>query len=87
MLIKIYWYTWALFGAAAAVLWLTGTFTMLAGVVLGFVAFGLTFMGMIAVLPAMVHPGLEEHPAEMLPVVRRESTPAPATGFHILKSA
>ena len=80
MLVKIYWYSWALFGAASAVLWMTGTFTMLAAVVLGFVSFGLTFMGMIAVLPAMVHPAVKESPAEMRQEPRTEKIAAPSYG-------
>ena len=57
MLTKIYGCLWAIFLIAAAVIFLTGNFTMFVGVVFGFIAFGMVFMGMMGVLPAtVVHP-------------------------------
>lgn len=55
MSIRFYSYLWAIFGAAALLLWLVGAFTMMTAVVFGFTAFGLIFTGMICVLPANVH--------------------------------
>ena len=88
MLIKIYWSTWALFALAVLVLFATGNLTMIAWSALGFFAFGLTFMGMMAVLPVMI-----THPASPKPVEaqkRVELQPireTPAQAFHIFKSA
>ena len=57
MLVKIYWSIWALFLVASFVLFAAGAMTSFVIVTLGFIAFGLTFMGMMGVLPAMVsHP-------------------------------
>ena len=57
MLTKIYTGLWAIFLLAAAIIFVTGNFTMFVGVVFGFVAFGMVFMGMMGVLPAtVVHP-------------------------------
>lgn len=58
MLVKIYWTLWAAVAAVAAILLVTGNFTMLTVVAFGFVSFGMIFMGMISVLPAtVVHHG------------------------------
>ena len=54
MLTKIYAALWVVFFLLALILFLTGSMTMMALVVFGFVAFGLTFMGMMGVLPATV---------------------------------
>ena len=56
---KFYTYLWIAFFAAAIVVFIAGAFTMFAGVVFGFVAFGLIFTGMMCVLPAQV--GHEHH--------------------------
>ena len=54
---KVYSLFWAFFAAMAGILFLTGNFGEIMIVVFGFIAFGLVFMGMIAVLPATVaHP-------------------------------
>ena len=87
MLVKAYWMIWGVFGLAALLLFAAGSFTMLTGVVFGFVAFGLTFMGMIGVLPFMVsHPAPpkeEQVPAPALQPARE----TPAKVFGIWKSA
>jgi hypothetical protein len=57
---RIYFSLWGLTFLAGGVLYLLGEFTTLTGVVLGFVFFGLTFMGMIGVLPNWV--GHQVHP-------------------------
>lgn len=52
------------FGSIVAVLAVSGNLTMLALTVLGFVSFGLVFMGMMCVLPSTVtHPGTPTTPA------------------------
>lgn len=65
MLTKIYAALCVIFVLAAGVLFLTGYFTILAAVVFGLIAFGMVFMGMMAVLPYDVsHP----RPKKMEPV-------------------
>jgi hypothetical protein len=88
MLVKIYWSIWALFLAASFILFAAGAMTSFVLVVLGFFAFGLTFMGMMGVLPAMVsHPA----PKKEAKVQRTPAAPARqathAEGFGRLKSA
>jgi len=87
MLFKIYWTLWILIGLAAFALFLVGSFTMLAGVAFGFVAFGMTFMGMMGVLPVLVsHPAI----AQAAPVKKVSVEPAKETragAFNVLKSA
>jgi hypothetical protein len=87
MLIKIYWSLWIVLGLAAVALFAAGSFTMLAAVFFGFFAFGLTFMGMIGVLPVMVaHPSIPKAvPAEKVSVQLTGESQAPA--FNVLKSA
>jgi hypothetical protein len=87
MLVRIYWSTWALVALAAGVLFAAGMFTMVTVVVFGFIAFGLTFMGMMNVLPGTV-----AHPETPKPVKAEreliEATRQPAVEtFRILKSA
>ena len=54
---RFYGFLWIAFLVPAAVLWLAGSFTMMAAVAFGFTAFGMTFVGMMCVLPSMVsHP-------------------------------
>ena len=65
---KMYSLVWTAFGVVAAILWLGGVFSLLVGVVFGFIAFGLVFMGMMCVLPATVsHPA----PAKIARVVEK----------------
>ena len=54
MLTKVYGALWIITLSVALFIFLTGSMTIMALVVLGFVVFGLTFMGMMGVLPAMV---------------------------------
>ena len=68
---KFYSYLWITFFAAAILVFLAGSFTMLAGVVFGFVAFGLVFTGMMCVLPGQVG---HDHEAS---IVKAESKPQP----------
>jgi len=87
MLIKVYWWTWGFFGLVTLLLFATGNFTMLSAVVLGFFAFGLTFMGMMGVLPTMVsHPTAPKEP-KARPVAVHAINETPARAFGIFKSA
>lgn len=63
---KMYGFLWLVFGVLAGILFVGGVFTLMTAVVFGFVAFGLTFMGMMCVLPGTV-----SHPP-----VKKESRPA-----------
>ena len=87
MIVRAYLSAWVLFTFATTTLFLTGNFTMLAAVVLGFFAFGLIFMGMIGVLPFVVtHPAPKKaaKPARTVKPVAKET---PAKAFGVLKSA
>jgi fatty acid desaturase len=53
---KMYSLVWVAIAVIAAILWLGGVFSLFIGVVFGFVAFGLVFMGMMCVLPSIYHP-------------------------------
>jgi hypothetical protein len=59
MLTKVYLYTWLVLTAAFLLLYLAGSMTMNTIVIFGFIAFGMIFIGMIAVLPFMA-----SHPTE-----------------------
>lgn len=68
MIVKIYLTIWAAFLIATIALFLTGNLTVLVLVALGFISFGMIFMGMMAVLPATIsHPAppryIEAQPA------------------------
>lgn len=54
MLNKLYGLSWVAFLLLAGLLFVGGYLTEMAIVILGFVAFGLVFMGMIGVLPSSV---------------------------------
>jgi hypothetical protein len=51
---RFYFSLWFLFAAASIGTWVSGLMTMFALVVFGFLAFGLTFLGMMCVLPSAV---------------------------------
>ena len=88
MLVRIYWITWAIFAGIGALLFAAGAFTMWAAVIMGFAAFGLTFMGMMNVLPGMVtHPAPKSLAPEPKPVAAPVQRTAPAKAFNVLKSA
>lgn len=58
---KMYGFLWLVFGVLAGILFVGGVFTLMTAVVFGFVAFGLTFMGMMCVLPGTVsHPPVKK---------------------------
>ena len=86
MLVKLYWTLWILTAAAALITFAAGGFTMMSWVVFGFLAFGLTFMGMISVLPVWAsHVESAEPAAVQVPVAT--ASPEPANAFAVLKSA
>lgn len=60
-MVKVYWMLWLVLAAAAAVLSFGGMMTMTTVVVFGFISFGMTFMGLMGVLPVVVsHPAPEK---------------------------
>lgn len=65
---KFYSYLWAIFFATAALIWVSGFFTLLTLLVFGFTAFGLVFLGMMCVLPGVV-----SHSHEAKPVATADS--------------
>ena len=89
MLLKIYWSTWVFFAIGALLLFATDNLTMFSMVVMGFLAFGLTFMGMMGVLPTMVAHPVAPKPAKAKAqsVAIQPASEAPSTAFHIFKSA
>ncbi len=87
MLIKIYWSTWGLYALAALILFATGNLTMLSIVWLGFVALGLVFMGMMGVLPTMVHQQATAPVSKPRPVAIQATRETSTKGFRILKAA
>lgn len=87
MSVKAYWSIWGLFAIAALLLFATGNMTMLTIVVLGFVGFGLTFMGMMNVLPLLVSHVNEAKPVHIESVALQPMRETPAKAFGMLKSA
>jgi hypothetical protein len=72
---RFYGFLWVAFLLPAVVFWLGGVFTMMTAVAFGFTAFGLTFVGMMCVLPGMVsHPAVEKIKTQ--PAARTIETPA-----------
>jgi len=62
---RFYMFLWLAAILATTGFYLAGSLTLLVGVVFGFIFFGLTFMGMISVLPTMVHAEVTTaHPVE-----------------------
>ena len=53
MIVKVYALIWVLGLSTAAILYFTGNLTPLVQVVFGFLTFGMIFMGMMSVLPAV----------------------------------
>lgn len=80
-MVKLYWSLWSAVAMIALGIYLSGNFSMFTVVVFGFIAFGMTFMGMISVLPTMVaHPpsSLEagvnaSRSPQFAPEIRRET--------------
>lgn len=56
-MVKAYWTIWAAILIGAMALFVTGNLTAVVVVALGFISFGMIFMGMMAVLPSTIsHP-------------------------------
>ena len=87
MLVKIYWSLWIVLGFAALLLFAIGSFNMVMIVVFGFFAFGMTFMGMIGVLPTLAGNHGTSHPKPAKNVSIQLVSETPAKAFNILKSA
>lgn len=88
MSVRSYWLVWGFFVLASALVFVTGNMTMFIATVLGFFAFGWTFMGMMNVLPTMVSHVTHPEPVktvETLAIQPMRETPANA--FNVLKSA
>jgi hypothetical protein len=56
---------WMALAVVAGILWMGGVFSLLVGVVFGFIAFGLVFMGMMCVLPGTVSHPVKDHSREI----------------------
>ncbi|HYJ90024.1 MAG TPA: hypothetical protein VEV84_01835 [Pyrinomonadaceae bacterium] len=54
MFAKIYWYACLAIGAIVGLLYITGSMTTSSVIIFGFVSFGMTFMGMMNVLPWVI---------------------------------
>ena len=87
MSVRAYWSIWGVFAIAGLLLFATGNMTMLTMVVLGFVGFGLTFMGMMNVLPLLVSHATEPKPAKSESVALQPMRETPSKAFSMLKSA
>ena len=87
MLVKVYWFLWMMLALSAMLLFITGYLTPMAVIVYGFLAFGLTFMGMIGVLPLTVtHPAEPKTPKPVYAELKVEAA-VPAQAYGVLKSA
>ena len=88
---RTYGFLWTLVLAAAGVMWLAGVFTLLTVVVFGFIAFGMTFMGMMCVLPSTVaHSGPQKHQVQKTEAAAKPIPPQQAktvNGFSTFRSA
>ena len=73
-MLKFYGMLWLALLLAAALFFAAGAFTLTVGVVFGFIAFGMVFMGMIGVLPILAsHPA----PANIAPRQTQLTAAAP----------
>lgn len=74
MLVKIYWTLWSAIAIIAALIFVTGNFTMLTLVAFGFVSFGMIFAGMMCVLPSTVgHHAVPAEPKAKVEPVKEKS--------------
>lgn len=87
MSVRAYWSIWGLFAIATLLLFVTGNMTMVMIVMMGSIAFGLTFMGMMNVLPLLVSHATEAKPVEIESVALQPMRETPAKAFGMLKSA
>lgn len=86
---RFYQMLWIITGVSAGVLWLAGMFTMMAVVVYGFIAFGLTFTGMMCVLPGVVshHHEVEVNADPILVEPKVRKAPAKAVPHYGVRHA
>ena len=82
MFAKIYWYTWLIIGAFAGLMYVTGNLSTPAIVAFGFIAFGMTFAGMMNVLPYVI-----THTAPASPLAKGEDQPEPGVYISIRQGA
>ena len=76
---RFYWFLWVVYFVSVGVLWLGGAFTLTTLIVYGFLAFGLTFTGMMCVLPNVVsHPPLKKAKTPRPAPVTRAAEPVSA---------
>ena len=88
MSVRSYWFVCGVFVFATALIFVTGNMTMLIATVIGFLAFGLTFMGMMNVLPTMVSHVTHPEPAKKVETTAIQPIrETPANAFHVFKSA
>lgn len=78
---RFYFSLWFIFAAAVVGISILGMTTMLSLVVLGFIAFGLTFIGMMCVLPSAVAHS-HEKPVKMPKAAQIPSSSRPTTQVH-----
>ncbi len=76
MVSKVYSFICGLFAITAAFLFLTGNFPAITAIILGLIAFGLVFMGMMFVLPYTI-----THTSTIPAKGRRDQKVAPASSF------
>jgi hypothetical protein len=78
MFAKLYFYAWLAILAIAGVFYVTGNMTTLAISVFGMIAFGMVFMGMMNVLPSVIHhEAAEPFPAKKEKAVARTEVSVP----------
>lgn len=87
MIVRIYEMLWLAIVLVAALLIAAGQMTLTVGLVFGFVAFGMVFMGMMGVLPAAISHPAPEDPTDTERVVElkakgRHRVHHPAHGAH-----
>ncbi len=86
MYAKMFWLVSAVFVGIGALLLVTGSFTAMVGVVYGFLAFGLVFMGMISVLPVwMTHSDAAAKPVRS-PARKLDTVSASSEKFRTVRS-
>ncbi len=77
MIVRIYEVLWLAIVLVGALLFVAGQLTLTVGLVLGFVAFGMVFMGMMGVLPATI-----SRPTPAKPIDSDHLVESPAKGRH-----
>jgi hypothetical protein len=83
MLVRSYWTLCTATVLAAILLLVAGYFTPMVAIVFGFIAFGLTFMGMMGVLPSMISHPIELKPKMPAAFPAAEAREAPVHGLSV----